>query len=389
MHKTDFPLLQTNLAYLDNAATSQKPTVVLEAMDQFYRTSNANVHRGLYQISEQATAQYEHARDDVQKFINATQREEIIFTSGTTASINTIAYSLGKLLLQPGDVILLSLVEHHSNLVPWQMVAQQYGAKLEFFDPEQLPTALPARTKLVSMAHIANSSGMILPIQAMIKLAHASNVPVVIDAAQSVPHQAIDVQALDCDFLAFSGHKMCGPTGVGVLYGKRSWLEQMEPVFGGGDMIKNVTLQKTIWNDLPYKFEAGTPNISGVIGLGAAVRYLSGLGMETIQLETQAVYGYLLEQLAQLDFLKLYGPTNIEQRSSIASFTVNGVHAHDVASVLDQHRVAVRAGHHCAQPVMERWGVPATARASVYFYNDKTDIDRLIVGLKDTYAKFK
>ncbi len=389
MHKTDFPLLQSNLSYLDNAATSQKPAVVLEAMDQFYGTYNANVHRGLYQISEQATAEYERARDTVQAFIHAKQREEIIFTSGTTAALNTIAYSLGKLLLQPGDVVLLSLVEHHSNLVPWQLVAKQYGAKLEFFDPEHLPTTLPEHTKIISMAHIANSSGMILPIAAMIQLAHANDIPVIIDAAQSVPHQTIDVQALDCDFLAFSGHKLCGPTGVGVLYGKRQWLERMEPIFGGGDMIRHVTLQTSTWNDLPYKFEAGTPNISGVIGLGVAVRYLMGLGMDAIQLETQAVYSYLLEELAQLDFITVYGPKQLAERSSIASFTMQGVHAHDVASILDQHHVAVRAGHHCAQPVMERWGVPATARASVYFYNDKSDIDRLVVALKDCYAKFK
>lgn len=389
MHKTDFPLLQQSISYLDNAATAQKPSVVLQSMDEFYRTTNANVHRGLYRISEQATAQYEQVRDDVKQFIHAAEREEIIFTSGTTAALNTVAYSLSELLLQPGDVIWLSDSEHHSNLVPWQMIAQQYDAKLVFFNPEELPTQLPERTKIVSLAHITNSSGYIMPVEAVIQLAHAQNVPVMIDAAQSVPHQAIDVQALDCDFLAFSAHKLCGPTGVGVLYGKRKWLEQMQPVFGGGDMIKHVTLQKTIWNDLPYKFEAGTPNIAGVIGLGAAIKYLNQLGMAAVQLETQAVYGYLMEQLQQLEFVKCYGSTDLSKRSSIASFTIQGAHAHDVASILDQHNVAIRAGHHCAQPVMERWCVPATARASVYFYNDHADVDRLITGLKDVYAKFK
>jgi cysteine desulfurase/selenocysteine lyase len=388
MQKPDFPLLQSQLAYLDNAATTQKPAVVLEAMDQFYRTINSNVHRGLYQISEHATAQYEAVRDQVQQFIHAKQREEIIFTSGTTASINTLAYALTDLLVKPGDVILLSTVEHHSNLVPWQLAAKRHQAKLEFFDPEQLPSALPAHTKLVAMAHVANSSGQVLPVEQMIQLAHASNVPVVIDAAQSVPHQSIDVQALDCDFLAFSAHKLCGPTGVGVLYGKRQWLEQLQPVYGGGDMIRTVSLHASTWNDLPYKFEAGTPNIAGVIGLGAAIQYLSKLGMDNIQLETQAVYGYLLEQLRALPFVKLYGPSDDTKRSSIASFTVDGVHAHDVASILDQHQVAVRAGHHCAQPVMEQWGVPATARASVYFYNDRSDVDQLIAGLQVVFKTF-
>ncbi|MBI4406888.1 MAG: SufS family cysteine desulfurase [Candidatus Kerfeldbacteria bacterium] len=384
MRRNDFPILQDGaVAYLDNAATSQKPAAVLEAMEQFYRTTNANVHRGLYHWSETATAHYEQARDTVQQFINAQHREEIIFTSGTTAAINTIAYALGKLVLQPGDVILLSQVEHHSNLVPWQLVAEQYRAKLEFFDPTQPLNQLPPKTKLVSLAHIANSSGLILPIQSVIALAHQAGVPVVVDAAQSVPHMPIDVQQLDCDFLAFSAHKLCGPTGVGVLYGKRVWLEKMSPVFGGGDMIRTVTLQHSTYADLPHKFEAGTPNIAGVIGLGAAVQYLTSIGMTKIQEATSAVHSYLVAQLKTLDFITLYGP---EERSSIVSFNVRGVHAHDVAAVLDQHGVAVRAGHHCAMPVMEQWGVPATVRASVYFYNDESDIDKLIVGLKHAYG---
>lgn len=384
MYKTDFPILtQSTVAYLDNAATSQKPALVLEAMDRFYRTSNANVHRGLYQWSEVATAQYEQVRDDVQHFINAADRAEIIFTSGTTAALNTIAQSLGKLLLKPGDSILLSQLEHHSNLVPWQLIAKQYGAKLEFFDGYTLPE-LHNQIRIISVAHITNSAGAVLPIEQIIQLAHQKNIPVVIDAAQSAPHLALDVQKLDCDFLAFSAHKLCGPTGVGVLYGKKTWLEKMEPVWGGGDMIRTVTLERSTWADLPHKFEPGTQNIAGVIGLGAAINYLSTIGMERIQTITTQVHDYLIDQLKQLDFVQLYGD---EPRSSIASFNVAGVHAHDVAAILDQHGVAVRAGHHCAMPVMEQWGVPATVRASVYFYNDKSDIDRLIVGVEDCYKK--
>lgn len=385
MYKNDFPILtQSSVAYLDNAATSQKPAVVLEAMDRFYRTSNANVHRGLYQWSEVATAQYEQVRDDVQHFINAADREEIIFTSGTTAALNTIAQSLGKLLLKPGAVILLSQLEHHSNLVPWQLVAKQYGAKLEFFDGSTLPE-LHDQIKLISVAYITNSAGAILPIEQIIRSAHEKNIPVVVDAAQAVPHLPIDVQQLDCDFLAFSAHKLCGPTGVGVLYGKKTWLEKMEPVWGGGDMIRTVTLERSTWADLPHTFEAGTPNIAGVIGLGAAIAYLTNLGMDKIQTETTTVHRYLLEQLKKLDYVQCYGP---EQRLSIVAFNVAGVHAHDVAAILDQHGVAVRAGHHCAMPVMQQWGVAATVRASVYFYNDTSDIDKLITGLKDCHRKF-
>ncbi|EKD79609.1 MAG: hypothetical protein ACD_41C00026G0004, partial [uncultured bacterium] len=380
MFKADFPILaQSDIVYLDNAATTQKPTVVLEAMDQFYRTTNANVHRGLYRWSEAATAQYEQVRDTVQQFIHAGAREEIIFTSGTTAALNTVAQSLGQLLLQPGDVILLSQLEHHSNLVPWQLVAKRYQANLEFFDGYTLPV-LHDRIKIIAVAHITNSAGAILPVAEIIQVAHAQNIPVVVDAAQSVPHLPVDVHALDCDFFVFSAHKLCGPTGVGVLYGKRAWLDRMEPVIGGGDMISSVTLQHSTWADLPHKFEAGTPNIAGVIGLGAAVEYLTRIGMDVIQQTTAEVHQYLVGELKKLDFITLFGP---EQRSSIVSFTVAGVHAHDVAAVLDQQGVAVRAGHHCAQPVMEQWGVPATVRASVYFYNTMEDVDRLIEGLRD------
>jgi cysteine desulfurase/selenocysteine lyase len=355
------------------------------------------VHRGIYLLGEQATAAYESARGTVQAFIGAASTEEVIFTSGTTASLNVIAHSLGELLIKQGDVILLSPMEHHSNLVPWQLLAKRTGAKLEFFDLTAeaeidlatLPQKIHDQVKIVAVAHISNAAGTIHPIEEIIKLAHAKNIPVVIDAAQSVPHQVIDVQKLDCDFLAFSGHKLCGPTGIGVLYGKKQWLQRMAPVMGGGDMIREVSLESSTWNDLPYKFEAGTPNIAGAIGLSAAIEYLQNIGMDVVKQETNNVYDYLLNQLAELDFVSVFGPHERTQRSSIASFSVDNVHPHDVAQVLDQYNVAIRAGHHCCQPLMNIWQVPATARASVYFYNTTGDIDQLIVGLKAVYDKFK
>jgi len=398
MYKTDFPLLVNNpVAWLDNAATSQKPAVVIEAMNQFYRTTNSNIHRGVYQLSEQATAHYEAVRDQVQRFIHAQSREEIIFTSGTTASLNLVAYSLSQVVLQPGDVILLSPLEHHSNLVPWQLAAQRHGVTLEWFDvttdavikTDTIPEKIHDRVKLVAVTQISNAAGTIQPLEQIIAAAHAKNIPVVVDAAQAAPHLPIDVQHLDCDFLAFSAHKLCGPTGVGVLYGKKSWLEKLPPFLSGGDMIRTVSLQQSTWNDLPYKFEAGTPNIAGVIGLGAAIQYLTTIGMQQVQYLTDQVYQYLLDQLQQVECVQLFGTVDRSKRNSIASFAVSGVHPHDVAQVLDQHGVAVRAGHHCAQPIMELWQVPATTRASVYFYTEPSDIDRLIVGLKDVYTKFK
>lgn len=389
--KQDFPLLKdSDLAYLDSAATSQKPSVALDAVQRFYETSNANVHRGIYQLSEHASQQYEQTRDSVQQFIHAKFREEIIFTSGTTASINTLAYSLSAAVLQPGDVILLSPTEHHSNLVPWQQAAQRHGATLEWFtlttdmriDVSQIEQHMHDRVKLVAVGHVSNALGTINPIEHIIAAAHAKQIPVVIDAAQSVPHMPVDVQVIDCDFLAFSGHKLCGPTGTGVLYGKREWLERLEPCQFGGDMINSVELTSSSWAELPAKFEAGTPNIAGVIGLGAAVEYLSGLGMQTVRTHVDAVYSYLLEQLRDVEGVTLYGVTDNTQRSSIAAFNYRNYHAHDVAQVLDQQNIAVRAGHHCAQPVMNILNVPATVRASVYMYTTKQDVDALISGLK-------
>lgn len=396
-YKTDFPIFSNgSLAYLDNAATSHKPQVVIDAISEFYSTANANVHRGLYDLSEQATEAYEAARVTTQKFINATAPEEIIFTSGTTASLNLLATSLSALQLQPGDSILLSPTEHHSNIVPWQLAAQRLGATIEWFDltPEgtidetTIDSKMTERIKIVSVAHIANSSGTVNPIERIISAAHKHNIPVIIDAAQSAPHLPLDVQVLDCDFLVFSSHKMCGPTGVGVLYGKRAWLERMQPWQGGGDMIREVHRDYSTWADLPYKFEAGTPNIAGVIGFAAALRYLEGIGMDRIQTICNELYTYLLDELSALDFVHVYGTANRSQRNSIVSFGVTGVHPHDVADIVNREQVAIRAGHHCAQLLMTVWQVPATCRASVYFYNEPADIDALISGLKKAHTTF-
>ncbi len=397
MWQNDFPILKnTGVHWLDNAATTQKPAVVLQAMDEFYRKNNANVHRGIYQLAEAATVQYEAVRDQVQHWLNAASRTEIVFTSGTTASLNIVAAQLTALVVQPGDVILLTPFEHHSNLVPWQMAAKRFGATIEYFDVtaddridlSTVQQKLHDRVKIVALAHISNAIGTLHPIAEIIQMAHHHNIPVVIDAAQSAAHLSLDVQKLDCDFLAFSAHKMCGPTGVGVLYGKRQWLEQMEPLFGGGDMIRSVTLTEATWNELPYKFEAGTPNIVGVIGFGAALEYLAAQPLVERTAHTAELYDKLLDELARRDYITMFGPKERSQRHSIVSFTVRGVHPHDVAQVLDTYQVAIRAGHHCAQPVMERWQVPATVRASLYFYNTIEDVEALLKGLDDVYNKF-
>lgn len=391
LYRSDFPFFQnTDTAYLDNAATTQKPQVVLDIMQRLYTHYNANVHRGLYAAAEQATQAYETARDHVQQFIHAAHREEIIFTSGTTASINLVAFTLGELLIEPGDSILLSPGEHHSNLVPWQLLAERKRAHLKWFrllpdgsiDQTQIEGAFDDTIKFVAIGHISNASGIVNPVERIIAQAHARGIPVLVDAAQSVPHQPIDVQVLDCDFLAFSGHKMCGPTGTGVLYGKRAWLDKLPPWQAGGDMISTVDITGSTWADLPHKFEAGTPNIAGVIGLDAALAYLSAIGMDTVQRVTRQVYEYLCENLLQCPGVRIMGPSDSIQRSSIVSFTVAGVHPHDLAQIADQHGVAIRAGHHCAQPLMQHWQVPATARASVYFYNTPAEVDRLIEAIK-------
>lgn len=392
--RKDFPILQRRvhgkpLVYLDSAASSQKPRAVIEAMSAYYETTHANVHRGVYEISEEATAAMEKARVKVARFINARQGKQVIFTRNTTESINLVAYSWGASNIHAGDLIVLTELEHHSNLVPWQLLAQRTGARLEFVSITDEGTLrldvyeelLRQQPKLVAFAHMSNVLGTINPAKAMIAAAHKAGATVLLDGAQSVPHLPVDVQDLDIDFLCFSSHKMLGPTGLGVLYGKRDLLEAMPPFMGGGDMIRTVGLRSSTWNDLPWKFEAGTPSIAEAIGLGAAVDYLNQLGMENIHRHEQAITRYALEQLRQVPQLTIYGP-QAEQRGGVVSFTLADIHPHDLASILDQEAgVAIRAGHHCAQPLMERFGLSATARASFYVYTTPEEIDVLVQGL--------
>jgi len=397
--RQDFPvLLQTingqPLVYLDNAATSQKPNAVIEAIDHYYRKDNANVHRGVYTLSERATQAYEATRDKVQGFLNAAEREEIIFVRGTTEAINLVAQSFARPRLKPGDEILISAMEHHSNIVPWQMVCEQTGAQLKVAPIndhaeivlDDYRKLLNKNTRLVAITHISNALGSINPVQEMIALAHAQSIPVLLDGAQAAPHLAVDVQALDCDFYTLSSHKIYGPTGVGVLYGKRSWLDAMEPYQGGGDMISSVTFEKTQYNVLPYKFEAGTPNIAGVVGFGSALDYVSGIGLENIVEREKQLLNYATQSLLPLEGLRIIGTA--KDKASIISFVLESAHPHDISTILDQQGVAIRAGHHCAMPVMDRFKVPATARASLAFYNNEDDIDRLAEGIKEVNRIF-
>jgi len=390
----DFPFLKTKVAYLDNASTTQKPLAVVEATNAYYRAS-ANVHRGIYTFSERATEQYEAVRDQVRQFINAEAREEIIFTSGTTQSLNTIAYMVAQ-KLRAGDEIILTPLEHHSNLVPWQIIAKEKKLTLKFLPlhnddtlrVQDLKAMITKRTKVLALTHVSNASGYIVPVAKFAAVAHKQNIVVVVDAAQSVPHMPVDVQQLGADFLAFSAHKMCGPTGVGVLYGKRAILENTEPVMGGGSMIDEVELQSSTWAKLPAKFEPGTPNVAGVIGFGAALTYLKKIGMKHIQIAVESLYDYAYAALTDCYGVQLYGPKDRALRQGILSFTIEGIHPHDVATILNDANVAVRAGHHCAQPLMCKWGVPATTRASLYFYNTRQDVDRLIKGIKKAQSIF-
>jgi cysteine desulfurase / selenocysteine lyase len=392
--RKDFPILSRMvhgkpLVYLDSTSSSQKPYKVIETMSSYYETTHANVHRGVYEISEEATAQMERARVKVARFINARQSKQVIFTRNTTESINLVAYSWGNTNISTGDLIVLTEMEHHSNLVPWQLLAQRTGARLEFVPVtddgllrldiyEQL---LQQQPKLVAFTHMSNVLGTINPAQQMIAQAHAVGAIVLLDAAQSVPHLPVDVQALDADFVCFSSHKMLGPTGIGILYGKRDLLEAMPPFMGGGDMIRTVGLRESTWNDLPWKFEAGTPSIAEAIGLGAAVDYLNGLGMENVLRHEQEITAYAMVQLQTIPGLTIYGP-EATGRGGVISFTLGDIHPHDLASILDQEvGVAIRAGHHCAQPLMERYGLAATARASFYVYTVPEDIDMLVQGL--------
>src|SRR2546421_461108 len=393
--RKDFPILTRKvhgkpLVYLDSAASSQKPRAVIDTMNVYYETYHANVHRGVYEISEEATAAMEKARVKVAHFINARHGKQVIFTRNTTESINLVAISWGGANIAKGDLIVLTEMEHHSNLVPWQLLAQRTGARLEFVPVTDdgllrldiYEELLRQHPKLVAFAHVSNVLGTINPAQEMIAQAHAVGATVLLDAAQSVPHLPVDVQALDIDFLCFSSHKMLGPTGIGVLYGKRALLEAMPPFMGGGDMIRTVKLRESTWNDLPWKFEAGTPAIAEAIGLGKAVEYLQALGMDNVLQHEREITAYALAQLQAIPGLTIYGPMAINQRGGVISFTLSDIHPHDLASILDQEvGVAIRAGHHCAQPLMERLGLAATARASFYVYTIPEDIDVLVQGL--------
>ncbi len=400
--RRDFPILARQvhgkpLVYLDSTASSQKPNSVIETMSQYYKSYNANVHRGVYEISEEATAAMEKARVKIARFINARQSKQIIFTRNTTESINLVAYSWGNANIFAGDLIVLTEMEHHSNLVPWQLLAQRTGARLEFvpvtddglLQLDIYSKLLEQQPKLVAFTHMSNVLGTINPVREMTAQARAAGALVLIDAAQSVPHLPVDVQDLDVDFLCFSAHKMLGPTGIGVLYGKKALLEAMPPFMGGGDMIRTVHLRESTWNDLPWKFEAGTPAIAEAIGFGAAIDYLNGLGMDFVRQHEIEVTAYALEQLASVPDLRIYGPLDIAKRGGVISFTLGDVHPHDLASILDQEvGVAVRAGHHCAQPLMERYDLAATARASFYIYTLKEEIDVLVQGLRKAQQIF-
>ena len=392
--RQDFPILQRvlpngrPLVYFDNAATSQKPESVIRAMDDYYRRYNANVHRGVHTLSEEATAAFESAREKVAKFIHAPSARQIIFTRGTTESINLVAYTWGRANLKPGDEVLITAMEHHANIVPWQIMQEQLGFTLRhvpitdqgLLDLDALPGLLSERTKLFCFVHASNVVGTINPVRELVAAARAVGAKVLIDGAQSVPHMPVDVQALDADFFAFSSHKMCGPTGMGVLYGKRDLLEAMPPFMGGGDMIREVTLSGSKWNSVPYKFEAGTPAIAEAIGLGAAVDYLQEVGMEWVHAHEREITRYAYDRMAEVEGLRILGP-GPEARGGLIAFTLEGVHPHDISAILDRSGVAVRAGHHCAQPLHDRLGIHASARASFYLYNTLAEVDVLVDAL--------
>ena len=399
--RADFPIFERKvhgkpLIYLDSAATSQKPRAVLEALDTYYRTCNANIHRGVYQIAEEATARYEEVRGKVARLVNARSQKEIVFTRGTTESVNLVAYAWGRKHIGPGDVILLTAMEHHSNLVPWQILAQERGATLRFIpvddrgelDLSGLDALLAGPVKLLGVVHVSNVLGTENPVAELTRRAHAAGAMVLVDGAQSVPHMSVDVRTLGCDFLAFSGHKMLGPTGTGVLYARRELLESMPPFLGGGEMIREVHLMRSEWNEVPWKFEAGTPNIAGVIGLGAALDYLNAIGLEAVRAQGAALTERAMRLLGAIPGVRIYGPP-AERHGAVVAFTVDDVHPHDVATVLDHEGIAVRAGHHCAMPLHERFGLHATARASFYLYNLAGDIDRLADGVQKVKQVFR
>lgn len=397
--RKDFPILDQivndePLVYLDNAATTQKPKAVLEAVNRYYQEDNANVHRGVHTLAERATASYEAARETVRRFINASSTKEVLFTRGTTTGLNWVG-RFAEEILEEGDEVLISIMEHHSNILPWQEACRKTGAKLVYaylkdggLDLEDFRKKLTDRTKFVSIAHASNVLGVINPVQEIAQLAHEKGAIVVVDGAQSVPHMKIDVQKLDADFFVFSGHKMAGPTGIGVLYGKEQYLNQMSPVEFGGEMIDFVYEQSATWKELPWKFEAGTPNMAGAIGLAAAIDYLEAIGMDAIERHEQDLIAYVFPKLQAIEGLKIYGSQDLAKRSGVISFNLWDLHPHDLATALDYEGVAVRAGHHCAQPLIQYLEVPATARASFYLYNTKEDCDKLVEALIKTKEFF-
>ena len=396
--KKDFPIFENkDIAYLDSGATTQKPTSVLEAIEKFYKNENANPHRGAYGLSIEATEIYENTRDKIAKFINAKHREEIIFSKNASESLNLIAYSYGLDNLKKDDEIVLSIMEHHSNLVPWQMVAKKTESKLNYMyindnfeiSDEEIETKITDKTKIVGITHVSNVLGTINNIEKIIKYAHKKGAIVVVDGSQSIPHMEIDVQKLDADFFVFSGHKMLAPLGIGILYGKKEILNKMNPFLMGGDMIEYVYEQETTFAPLPNKFEAGTQNVEGVIGLGAAIDYIRNIGYDKIQEIEKEVTSYARQELSKLEYLTLYLTPNEEKHSSVISFNIKGVHPHDVASILDSENVCVRSGNHCAQPLLRSMGIDSTCRASFYIYNTKEDVDKLVIALNKAYNMFK
>jgi len=390
--REDFPILKQRingnpLVYLDNGATSQKPQSVIDAIVEYYTTTNSNVHRGVHTMSQQATDGYEGARSKIRQFINAGKDEEIIYTRNTTEGVNLVAHSYGRQNIGAGDDIIVSNMEHHSNIVPWQMLCEEKGANLKVVPiddtgelvMEEYQKMLSSRTKLVSITHVSNALGTILPAKQIVEMAHAHGAPVLLDGAQAVPHMPVDMQDLNCDFYVFSGHKLFGPTGIGVLYGKEEYLNAMPPFLGGGEMIKSVTFEKTIYNDLPYKFEGGTPDIAGAIGLGAAIDYVSGLGFDQITAHEDELLEYGTKALESISGVQIVGTA--PHKAGILSFVMEAAHPHDIGTILDEQGIAIRTGHHCAQPVMQRFQIPATARVSLAFYNTKEDIDALVKGI--------
>lgn len=400
--RNDFPIFRKkingkDLVYFDNASTTQKPYIVIDSITDFYSNYNSNIHRAVYQLAEEATKMYEQSREKIANFINA-RPEEIVFTRNTTESINLIAHSWARLNLKKDDGIAITELEHHSNIVPWQILSQEIGTRLEyvgidengFLDLEHMIELIASKKiKLVSLSHMSNVLGTIVPIERIIRIAHENGIPVIVDGAQSVPHMPVNVKNMDCDFLVFSAHKMLGPTGVGVLYGKKEYLDKMKPFLGGGDMIKEVFKFHTNYNEVPYKFEAGTPNIADVVGFGAAIEYLEKIGMENIRKHEIYLTDYALESMLSLKYATIYGPRDPKDRGGLISFNIADIHPHDLATIMNDHGIAIRSGHHCAQVLMQRLDVPATSRASFYIYNTKEEIDRFVNAIKEAGRIFK